>query len=128
MIVKVIMYIILNHINKDDILYEQKSDKIVLKYKLNDFIIIGIPLKIKYDEYININCITKFFISDKTTLDVLNIIDSNYSSSIKLLKYDNYQKKYYIMCKKICNRKIKDSIEYISIIKIYNNNYYNYII
>ena len=70
-------------INKDNIIYEYRYDKTVLKYKLNDFIIIGIPLKIIYDEYIDMNYITKLFISDKNTLELLNNIDNNSNKSLK---------------------------------------------
>ena len=59
---------------------------------------------------------------------MLNIIDGNFDLSFGLVKYDEYKKKHYLMCKKMTDREIHDSIEYVSIIKIYNNNYYNYII
>lgn len=121
------MYIIINTFDKKNIIYETKNNKIVLKYKMDDFKILGIPLKIKYDEFQYNNHITNVYISDTDTLNILEDIQSNCKLNYNLIKVNRLNNKKYITCKNKVKNELLDYL-HISIVKIYNNNYYNYII
>jgi hypothetical protein len=125
------MHIIINKFIPENLLFENKKNKLVIKYKLNDIILLGIPLNIKYNLIIHFNNITYVYIDDIKTLDTLltiqNHINSNINMINNLVKYNIKKKKYYIICKNRNNRNIIKNL-YISIAKIYNNNYYNYIL
>jgi len=121
------MHIIINTFDKNNIIYESKNNKIVLKYKINDFKLIGIPLKIKYDDIQYNDYITQIYISDLDTLKILEDIENNHNSKYNLIKNNRKNDKKYITCKNKVKNKYSDYL-YISIVKIFNNNYYNYII
>ena len=121
------MHMIINSFDKNNIIYETKCDKVVLKYKIDKFKILGIPLKIIYDKIEYSNYMTNIYIIDEKTLDILEQIENNTTNKYNLIKVNKKNNKKYITCKNKINNKLSNDL-YISIVKIFNNNYYNYII
>ncbi len=121
------MHLIISNINFDNIITENKKDKIVFKYKIDNFTLLGIPIKIHYShiESFEYNC--HLYINNIDCVNNLLNIENKIGLNYKLLHYNFKKKEYYIICRNK-SKNILNNIIHISIVKIYNNNYYIYII
>ena len=132
------MHMIINNLNTENIISFEKKNKIILKYKIDDFYIIGLPLLIKYSSIIYNNFLSHIYIESendlKKLLDIEKEINKKYqvNNDIQLVKYNNVNNKNYITCKrnniKNEHKNTINKLIYINILKIQNNIFYNYII
>jgi len=121
------MHLIISNINTDNIIIENKKDKIVLKYKIDNFTLLGIPIKIHYSHIDSFEYNSHLYINNIKTVNNLLNIEKKIGLNYKLLYYNLKKKEYYIICRNKPNNTLNNFV-HISIVKIYNNNYYNYII
>lgn len=121
------MHLIISNIETDNIIIENKKDKIVLKYKINNFTLLGIPIKIYISNIYSFEYNCHLYINNIHSVNNLLNIEKKIGKNYKLLHYNFKKKEYYIVCRNKVNN-ISDNFVHISIVKIYNNNYYNYII
>ena len=121
------MHLIISNINTDNIITENKKDKLVLKYKIDNFILLGIPIKIYFSSIKQFDYITHIYINHINTVNNLLDIEKKIGLNYKLLHYNFKKKEYYIISRNFV-KDITDDFIHVSIVKIYNNNYYIYII
>lgn len=121
------MHLIISNINTDNIICENKKDKIVLKYKIKNFILLGIPIRIYFSDIESFNYYSHIYINNIDSVNNLLNIEKKIGLNYKLLHYNYKKKEYYIISRNIV-KNISENFVHISIVKIHNNYYYNYII
>ena len=126
------MYLIINNIDYNNIKIKLLNDKYQLRYNINSYDLLGIPIKILYNKIYYKNTSTcVIYVNDLECVNMLQNIEKKCNEYIQspLLFYDYNLKSYYFICKNYNQKKYTDSILYINISKIkkIKNNYKIYV-